>query len=269
VYNEQRMARSKAATKRTTIEKGADFVALGLRFDERILAIMKEEAAWAAMPSVAKFARRLIINFVATSTLERAAAAPVRTPLSPARDPRLKVTNFRLPRTESKILFEICNRLGGASKSTVLSHLVLDWCGISPLSAGFAFETRPPKATTSTVTVTSKLAEDVLRLLEAEAALLGMGGSELLRQIINGVMGLSTIRRSPSAPAVKPLRNGVHRKAEGSVRWSPQHAEFITGVCRMLGGGERATVLSHFILDWIGISPLRDKSIIRSGNEIV
>ena len=164
-----------------------------------------------------------------------------------------------------------CNQLGGASTSTVMSHWILDWVGISPLLASYTLPPEVPAATNSkgrpkrrrtgsqpTKVQLLTLGEPVFGILQAEAQQMGIRYSQLLRSLFRAKMGLTRLQRREDAPNRQPLSASSRpERVKRSVHLPLDQIELLQRLSTELGGGEKSTIAAHLILDFVDISPLR------------
>ncbi len=240
------------------------------------LAILDAEAERVQLDAPG-FVRLLLRRAMGRQPAQRSADAPPVAPLTarkPEKEPFVVLLNAEL----FAFLHEVCNRLGDASPSTVVSHLVLDWASASPLarSAIVRIEREPateapradaprpnPKSAARRRTGSQptkaqllSLAEPLVALLDAEAAWMGIRHTELLRHLLRAKMGVAAFERSPDAPRRAPLENAHHAKTKLMVHLPRDQVELIEELSARLGGGEKSTIVSHLALDYLGISPL-------------
>jgi hypothetical protein len=213
------------------------------------------------------FVRLLLRRAKGRQLVQRAPEAPPVAPLTarkPAKEPFVVLLNAEL----FGFLHELCNRLGDGSPSTVVSHLVLDWAGISPLarsaivpvergpSERVAGSARRRTGSQPTRVQLLSLAEPVVARLEAEAAWMGIRHTELLRHLLRAKMGVAAFERAAGAPARARLDDVHHPKVKLTVHLPRDQVELIEELSARLGGGEKSTIVSHLVLDYLGISPL-------------
>jgi len=233
-----------------------------------VLEILEYEAnAFGAGLHRTEFARLLLRKKAKLLDPRRSEHAKTHAPLANIEHERARLA-LLLPPVELGILIELCNVLGLASKSTVMAHLILDWAGISPLRQGFEFDVaktlknlrvsgKPvPRSTKLTLL---QLAPAIHDLLDQEAQLLGMfKAKDVLATILNARIGDGGLSRPEYFPHRPPLGNVAHEKKQLGVYLPAPHKQLLGETSRRLGGGEHATIASHFILEWLGISPLSD-----------
>ncbi len=243
-------------------------VEVGLKLGGGVLELLDKES-WLRNMERLEFVRLLLRRHAGLIVVERTKKAPRRQRIGGKRHDKERMPITLAPDL-LRILLEITNRLGNASKSTVVSHLILDWAGISPLSREHVFpgtkkpERRPKRTgeagrpvTGDTYTNVMPLAEQVLSRLDTEAERARLSRGQLLRDIISERMGTGGFERSPDGPGVRKLGNSTHDKRSYSVNLRRDQVDFLDEVVNRMNGGEKATIVSHFILDWMGISPLR------------
>jgi hypothetical protein len=233
----------------------------------RTLTIIDDEAERLQLDAPG-FVRLLLRRAMGRQLVQRLADAPVVAPLDerkPAKEPFVVLLNAEL----FAFLHELCNRLGDASPSTVVSHLVLSWVGVSPLArAAVVRVPRAPSPTAAAPVVRRRtgsqptrvqllsLAEPVVALLDTEAVWMGIRHTELLRHLLRAKMGVAAFDRAPDAPPRAPLEDVHHPKVKVAVHLPRDQVELIDELAARLGGGEKSTIVSHLILDFLGISPL-------------
>jgi hypothetical protein len=69
-------------------------------------------------------------------------------------------------------------------------------------------------------------------------------------------MGVAAFERAADAPARPPLENAPHAKTKLMVHLPLDQVELIDELSARLGGGEKSTIVSHLVLEYLGISPL-------------
>ena len=214
----------------------------------------------------ARFFRMLVRRRMGLQGVGRATGAPAHAVLDvakPAKEPFV----VRLPDDLDRFLRTTCNRLGGASPSTIASDLVLEWVGISPLERDVTIpieSTAPASRRRRTGSQPTKvqllsLGLPVIELLEQESALMGIRHTELLRNLLRAKMGVATYHRGAGAPGREPLADTDHDKKSYRIHLPLDQVALIEELSLRLGGGEKSTIVSHLILDYAGISPLRSQ----------
>lgn len=256
-------------------KKPATWREYNLQLGAPVVQLMEEEASYTEVSaSRGDFLRMLLRKKAGLLEVTRSPNAPARKPLGATRTPPRQRCMLAFDAATEEILLELANRCGTKSKSTIVSHLVLEWIGISPLTAGFPFKPRKAVTTRSATnrrtlenkTVTLNLAEPVWALLDDEAARLGYGiGPSLLRAILLARMGLAVVERPAVLDDLKPLPNEVPQAKGHSIKLPTVVDGFIGEVSNMLGAGERQAIVSHFVLEWMGISPLTPGFALSSG----
>jgi hypothetical protein len=256
---------------------------LGLALATPIVSLIEAEAPlYSAECTRLEFLRMLLRRKAGLQPVERSPHAPRRKALPGTQKPTKERVPMTLDDRARDILWELCRRLGTGSKSTVLSHLVLDWVGVSPLAADFSFA--PPKVATKkpaprqttgrrsgrktadTTQVTLTLAAPVWALLVKEAERHALPSDvTILRAILSSRMGLGTFVRNPDLPPCPPLANTDHERIPFTLHMPLSLVAFIDEVSFRLGGGEKQSIVSHFVLEWAGISPLSPRFVLQSG----
>jgi hypothetical protein len=234
-----------------------------LHLSAEILAIVDAEAE-AMQLDAARFFRMLVRRRMGLQSVGRSASAQRPDGLDVAK-PRKEPFVVLLPDDLDRFMRTTCNRLGGASPSTIASDLVLQWVGLSPLDADVTIpieSAAPPSRRRRTGSQPTKvqllsLAESIVELLEMEAAAMGIRHTEFLRNLLRAKMGVATYRRGDGAPTREPLADADHDKKSYRIHLPLDQVALIDELSQRLGGGEKSTIVSHLILDYVGISPLR------------
>ena len=218
-----------------------------------------------------QFLRMLLRRKMGLEQSERPALAPARKPLTRA-DPEMEQFGCILPANLHRFLSEVCNRLGGASPSTVASHYILEWIGISPLSPGpislpasaRSKVTPPPRRGTGVRRTGSQptgvqllsVAAPLRDLLDQEAGYLGTNHAELVRSIMRNKAGIFLKERASSAPPRPLLADKEHEHVRYSITLPLDQIALLDRLAAGLGGGEKSAIVSHLVLEYFGISPL-------------
>ena len=216
----------------------------------------------------ARFFRMLIRRRMGLQQVARATLAERPQPL--VAEPGAKEAYVIVLATDLLGFFHgLCNRLGGAAPATVASDLILEWVGISPLDHDMVIpiettpsrrkESSPRRRTPSRPTRVQllSLASPIIVRLEEEAAAMGIRHTELLRNLLRAKMGIAGFTRRINTPAARALEDVEHPKQNYRVHLPIDQVTLIDELVRRLGGGEKSTIVSHLILDFLGISPLR------------
>ncbi len=240
---------------------------LRLHLSAGVLAILDAEAELMQLDA-ARFFRMLIRRRMGLQQVARSTIAERPQPL--AADPGTKEAYVIVLATDLLGFFHgLCNRLGGGSPATVASDLILEWVGISPLDRDVVvpIAASPPQPSQSstrrrtpsrpTKVQLLSLATPIITRLEEEAAAMGIRHTELLRNLLRAKMGIAGFTRGESAPAAIALEDVEHAKQNYRVHLPVDQVKLIDELVRRLGGGEKSTIVSHLILDFLGISPLR------------
>ncbi len=241
-----------------------------LHLASSVLAILDSEAEQMHMDA-ARFFRMLLRRRMGLQLVERSPDASTYSILTDA-SPNKEAFVVSLPATLHEFLQGTCNRLGGGAPSLVASDLILQWVDISPLDRACTIDieqTVPVRRTGSRRRTGSQptkvqllsLADDVVALLHSEAAAMGIRHTELLRNLLRAKMGRAEFRRPHNAVAHEPLANRDHTKQAYRVHLPLDHVALINAISQRLGGGEKASIASHLILDFVGISPLRPPAV--------
>lgn len=234
-----------------------------LHLSRGVLAIVDAESE-ALQLDAARFFRMLVRRRMGVQHVDRADGAPHHAVLDVAR-PAKEPFVVLLPDDLDAFVRATCNRLGGASPSTIASDLILQWVGLSPLDRDVTIEiesTAPPSRRRRTGSQPTKvqllsLALPIVELLELESALMGIRHTELVRNLLRAKMGVATYRRGDAAPDRAPLADTDHDKKNYRVHLPLDQVALIDELSTRLGGGEKSTIVSHLILDYVGVSPLR------------
>ncbi len=226
-----------------------------------------EQEALLIQSEPAGFFRMLLRRDLGLQRMERAPLAAVPPPLhdpKPTKEPFVVLLSPRL----RGHLMKVCNLLGSGSPSTVASHLILDWTGCSPLPRQVVLPIvpsapPPPRSpgrgrsrSQPTKIQMLSLAVGVVEMLRKESATMEIRHTELLRNLLRVKMGVSTLQRTPGAPVHPFLEDRDHPKSSYRIHLTLDQVALIQEVSVQLGGGEKSTIVSHLILDFLGISPL-------------
>jgi len=248
--------------KRTTAVRTGGTLEVSLQLGRPIRDLLEQEATvFGTGVTRAQLVRSLLQRKAGRLLVERPPHAPARRALRNAAKDRERLP-VRLPPAEQAILLELCNRLGGGSKSVVVSHLLLDWCGISPLAENapalsvIKRQRKNPSVSPARFYPVTLVAP-IRDMLVAEVELMRLRGvTDMVTHILNDAFGLSVVMRSPQYPDVPMLRNAGHKKVVVNLSLPQVHWDALTEIADRLGVRERVTLISHFVLRYFGISPL-------------